>query len=112
MFVLNWLLSPKASPNYVFLRVLLSKTIYISRGMLTAVAGFFGTLYSLSSYVQACSEELPDKTGYGDDIDWAMGPGFNCLLVATIIKPIDFIAHLIVPVVKPENNDEEKEPAL
>ena len=111
MLVLIWLLSPKASP-IMFSYECSYLRQYISRGMLTAVAGFFGTLYSLSSYVQACSEELPDKTGYGDDIDWAMGPGFNCLLVATIIKPIDFIAHLVVPVVKPENNDEEKEPAL
>jgi hypothetical protein len=75
--------------------------------MLTAVAGFFGTLFSLSSYVQGCSKELPDRSDGGDSIDWVMGPGFICLLIATIIKPIDFFAHLIVPVIKPEPLDDE-----
>lgn len=74
-------------------------------GMLTASLGMFGTLYSLSSYVQSCNNELPDETGSGNDIDWKLGPGFNCLLVATLLKPIDFIAHLIVPVVKPDSDE-------
>eukprot|EP00603_Paraphysomonas_imperforata_P003605 CAMPEP_0114432854 /NCGR_PEP_ID=MMETSP0103-20121206/11380_1 /TAXON_ID=37642 ORGANISM="Paraphysomonas imperforata, Strain PA2" /NCGR_SAMPLE_ID=MMETSP0103 /ASSEMBLY_ACC=CAM_ASM_000201 /LENGTH=252 /DNA_ID=CAMNT_0001602563 /DNA_START=45 /DNA_END=803 /DNA_ORIENTATION=- len=78
-------------------------------GMLTAVAGFFGTLFSLSSFVNDCSRELPDRTGAGETIDWSMGPGFACLLLATIIKPIDFFAHLIVPVIKPDEDVEGEE---
>lgn len=74
-------------------------------GMLTAALGMITTLYSLSSYVDSCSRELPDKTAEGENIDWVMGPGFSCLLVATMIKPIDFIAHAIVPVIKPEDDE-------
>ena len=69
--------------------------------MLTAVLGFVTTLQSLSIFVDDCSRHLPESTASGDHIDWAMGPGFGCLLLATLIKPIDFLAHFIVPVVKP-----------
>ena len=80
------------------------------RGCLTAVLGFITTLATLGTYVDNCSKLLPDETSLGDDIDWVMGPGFVCLLVATLIKPIDLFVHLIVPVVKPdpENDDDKK----
>jgi hypothetical protein len=80
--------------------------------MFTAFMGFFGTLFSLSSYVSGCSDELPDRSASGESIDWIMGPGFCCLLVATLIKPIDFLAHLIVPVVKPDADEEMVKSAL
>lgn len=75
--------------------------------MLTAILGCVGTLFALSSYLNDCNRELPERTGAGVSIDWGVGPGFVCLLVATIIKPIDFFAHMIVPVIKPDTDTDE-----
>ena len=72
--------------------------------MFTAFMGCIGTLFSLSSFLNDCTRELPDEILGGESIDWILGPGFGCLLVATLIKPIDFLAHFIVPVVKPDED--------
>ena len=64
------------------------------------ITGFIGTattLVALSVYADVCGRELPDKI-LTRDISYEIGPGFVCLLVATILKPIDVIVNLLTPV--------------
>ncbi|CAE7569301.1 unnamed protein product [Symbiodinium microadriaticum] len=71
-------------------------------GMFTGFVGTMSTLIALSSYADGCYRNLPDEDPRGSEIVWYLGPGFTCLLVATLLKPIDFLIHLLMPVEKPE----------
>ena len=73
-------------------------------GMVTGIVGTLSTLIALSVYADGCYRNLPDKDDAQDDITWHLGPGFTCLLVATLLKPIDFLIHTLMPVEKPEES--------
>jgi hypothetical protein len=75
-------------------------------GMLTAFIGFVTNLSSLSTYANSCYRNLPSDDPFGDPITFYLGPGFVCILIATMLKPIDFFVHLLTPVSARE--DEEK----
>ena len=80
-------------------------------GMVTGIVGTLSTLIALSAYADGCYNNLPENDGAGDEIVWELGPGFTCLLVATFLKPFDFLCHLIVPVEKPEETEKLEENA-
>ncbi|CAM9291643.1 unnamed protein product, partial [Ectocarpus fasciculatus] len=65
--------------------------------LLTGFIGTITTLSALSAYAEGCYKELPDTDFNGDDITWSLGPGFSMLMLATILKPIDVILHLLLP---------------
>jgi hypothetical protein len=67
-------------------------------GMLTGLVGFISNLSSLSAYANSCYSNLPSTDSAGDDIVFRLGPGFICILIATMLKPIDFFIHLLTPV--------------
>lgn len=84
-------------------------------GMFTGIVGTISTLVALSAYADGCYRNLPDYDEDDNQIKWQLGPGFSCLLVATLLKPIDFFIHLLMPVEKPEDQsvelDEKSSPA-
>ena len=78
-------------------------------GMLTGFVGFISNLSSLSAYANSCFSNLPSQDPLGDDIVFRLGPGFVCILIATMLKPIDFFVHLLTPVAdKEELADDDK----
>ena len=77
--------------------------------IITGILGFLSTLSSLSTYAGGCYENLPDQLaveGGHVDMDWRLGPGFACILVATLLKPLNIIAHVLLP-----TPDEKNRPA-
>jgi hypothetical protein len=70
--------------------------------ILTGTIGTITNLIALSSYSAECFTNLPDSL-YGYDMDYYLGPAFNCMLAATILKPVDVLIHLFTPVVPPED---------
>ncbi|CAE7354504.1 unnamed protein product [Symbiodinium necroappetens] len=69
-------------------------------GAITSCWGTFSGLTSLTSFSYSCWRKFPrlvrDKVG---DIEykWSMGPGFACMLIATVLKLWDALAHAMVP---------------
>jgi len=64
----------------------------------TGIIGTITNLIALSAYADMCFSNLPDSF-MGVDMDYRLGPAFNCMLVATILKPIDVFIHIFTPVV-------------
>jgi hypothetical protein len=72
----------------------------------TLVTGIIGTvtvLIALSTYSKVCHDNLPHEIG-GESIDYMVGPGFICLLVATLLRPINIIVNLLMPVIPPDES--------
>jgi len=71
-------------------------------GMLMNLVGMLTSLIALLAFRRACYANLPEgKDGLGA-IEWTLGPGFRCLMAATLIKFPDAICHFLVPVPKPK----------
>lgn len=66
--------------------------------LFTGFVGFFSSLASLTVYADGCERNLPDELITGSSIDYQYGPGFICLLIATLLLPFNFIANLLLPV--------------
>lgn len=75
--------------------------------LFTGIMGTITTLIALSSYSDGCFKNLPDSDSSGD-VEWKLGPGFSLLLVATLLKPVNVIIHMLMPVVKEEDNQNLK----
>ena len=73
-------------------------------GIFTGVLGCVSTIAALSAYAGACFKNLPEEFNT-HTIEYKYGPGFVCLLFATILKVFDIICHVIMPV---EPFDEEE----
>ena len=69
-------------------------------GVLTGILGTLSTLSSLSLYAEGCMNNLPSVDEAGNSYTWEYGPGFACLLLATLLKPADVVLHALTPVVK------------
>ncbi|CAE7734230.1 unnamed protein product, partial [Symbiodinium sp. CCMP2456] len=69
-------------------------------GAITSFWGTFSGLTSLTSFSYSCWRRFPrlvrDKVGE-IEYKWSMGPGFACMLIATILKLWDAVAHATVP---------------
>jgi hypothetical protein len=73
-------------------------------GVVTGLMGTISTLLALSFYADGCYSNLPFNDAAGEEIAWELGPGFVCLLVATLLKLINLFIHLLMPV---EQRDDE-----
>ena len=71
--------------------------------IITGFISFFSTLIALSSYANGCYRNLPDKF-LGQDVRYELGPGFVCLLASALLKPIDIIINIFMPV-SPHDDD-------
>ena len=80
--------------------------------LLTATIGFFSSLSALSVYADGCARNLPGEIGPGGgmSIDYELGPGYVCILVATLLLPINFFVNLLMPV--PDKSDSSLDAAL
>jgi len=67
------------------------------QGIIMGVTGTISTLLALSIYADVCARELPDHI-LSQSVDYELGPGFICLLVATLLMPIDVFINLLTPV--------------
>lgn len=76
-------------------------------GIFTGFLGLFTTLASLSAYADGCYNNLPVEL-IGHNISYSLGPGFICLLVATLLKVFDIIVMIFTPVV-PYIEEEEQD---
>eukprot|EP00927_Polykrikos_kofoidii_P020749 TRINITY_DN19889_c0_g1_i1.p1 TRINITY_DN19889_c0_g1~~TRINITY_DN19889_c0_g1_i1.p1 ORF type:complete len:399 (+),score=60.56 TRINITY_DN19889_c0_g1_i1:87-1283(+) len=65
-------------------------------GILSNVLGFVGSFASMMSFRQACYTDMPETI---DDVklEWRLGAGFRCVLIATLIKVVDAVCHAFVP---------------
>jgi len=62
--------------------------------LLLSLCSNFGTI---GTYSRSCYSNLPELF-QGEEVTWRLGPGLILLFVATILKVIDIIIFLIVPV--------------
>ena len=66
-------------------------------GIITGIIGFLSTLAALNAFADTCFRSL-DSDLPNLSLTKTPGPAFVLLLVATILKIVDIIAHIIVPV--------------
>merc|ERR1712012_110635 len=63
--------------------------------------GFITTFASCVAFATNCKKDLPDSwtatnsTTY--NIEWKMGGCFVCLIIATVLKIVDAVIHVITP---------------
>lgn len=81
-------------------------------GVVTGILGTLSSLSSLSAYADGCIHNLPTYDATGASISYHFGPGFACLLLATLLKPIDVFVHLVTPVVHDEDGLSSKEDSM
>ena len=77
-------------------------------GVVTGIIGTLSSLSSLSLYANGCLNNLPTSDNLGDSITYSFGPGFVCLLLATLLKPFDVLVHFVTPVVREEDTFDSK----
>ena len=67
-------------------------------GIFTGILGCVSTMAALSAYAEGCNKHLP---GYidGHSAAYHYGPGFICLVIATLLKAYDVMVHILMPVV-------------
>ena len=81
-------------------------------GVFTGMLGFCTTGIAMVSYSNKCRNVLPTNVtilaagsaSVDVAVEWVRGTSFICLAVATVMKPINVFAHLILPV--GEHDDE------
>lgn len=78
--------------------------------LLTSLIGFLSSLSALSVYANGCARNLPDELSPGVSIDYEIGPGFVCIMVATLLLPFNFFANLFMPV--PDKDETNLESSL
>ncbi len=75
----------------------------VCRGIFFPVLSMITSLIALENFTDQCYYYLPYKDSFSADITWVIGPGAMCLIIAVVLKPIDIILHILVPVVKGED---------
>jgi len=65
-------------------------------GAVTNLFSFATSMISLIGFRFACWRDLP-RSIYGKEVQWELGIGFRCLMVATLIKVLDAACHLLLP---------------
>jgi hypothetical protein len=65
----------------------------------TGIVGFLSTMVALAGYSSNCYNMIDSSYG-ATDIDKQLGPAFFLLLIATLLKLVDVIAHSLVPTPK------------
>lgn len=75
---------------------------------MTILSGLISTLtilISLSTYQAECYSNFPSETDNGATITYTLGPGFVCLLIPQLFKPIEVIINLLTPVPKKKSDN-------
>jgi hypothetical protein len=65
-------------------------------GFLTNVVSLVSTMTALLAFRWSCWHVMPDTLGNAT-MEWHLGIGFRCLILATLIKVFDAAFHAIVP---------------
>lgn len=65
-------------------------------GALTTIGGALSSIAALSVFRLHCDKSMPTEIS-GASCSWNVGPGFICLLFATLLKATDFIYHMVLP---------------
>jgi hypothetical protein len=76
---------------------------------MTILSGTISTLtilISLSTYQTGCYTNFPDETDSGLSISYSLGPGFICLLIPQLFKPIEVLINILTPVGKKASHDD------
>lgn len=68
--------------------------------MFVPFIGLISCIVALTNFLDGCYYHLPQADDLDADIDWIIGPGAVCLLISLVLKPIDIIMHMVLPVVK------------
>lgn len=68
-------------------------------GIVTGIIGFLSTMVALAGYSSNCYSKIDSSYGT-TDVDKQLGPAFFLLLIATLLKLVDVIAHSLVPTPK------------
>lgn len=68
-----------------------------SIGIATGLIGLISTLAALNAFANACFRDLQPSVD-NISIHRQFGAAFTCLVVATILKVVDIVAHVVVPV--------------
>lgn len=68
-----------------------------SIGIATGLIGLLSTLAALNSFANACFRDLQPSVD-NVAIHKQFGAAFICLVVATVLKVVDIMAHVVVPV--------------
>jgi len=72
-------------------------------GMLLPVGGLIACIVALTNFLDGCYYHLPQADPLHADIEWVVGPGSICLLVSLVLKPVDIIMHMLIPVIKDDD---------
>jgi hypothetical protein len=68
--------------------------------MLIPLLGLVACITALTNFLDGCYYHLPQADELHADIAWVVGPGAVCLLLSLLLKPVDIILHMLLPVVK------------
>jgi hypothetical protein len=66
--------------------------------LFTGILGTITTLSSISLFLDGCFRHLPEYDAQGKTIIYTLGPGFICLLIPQVLKPLDVLVNLLTPV--------------
>lgn len=67
---------------------------------MTIVAGTIGTISQLSgilNFKAGCTDQLP-RVSYATTLDFSLGAGSTCFVIACVLKVLSTVIHLLVPV--------------
>jgi hypothetical protein len=70
-------------------------------GLFTTFMSMIATLAALAAYSNLCLQELPDKFDYLNmsfEMDYAPGPSYILVIMATVLKIFDLFVMFVVPV--------------
>jgi hypothetical protein len=72
---------------------------------MTCLSGTISTitiLVALASYTRSCYDNFPEESYTGSTVEYSLGPGFICLLIPQLFKPIEVLLNILTPVVREE----------
>jgi hypothetical protein len=79
--------------------------------LMTILSGLISTftiLISLSTYQTECYVNFPDESDNGATISYSLGPGFICLLIPQLFKPLEVMINILTPVGRRADNGLQK----
>lgn len=77
--------------------------------MVLPLLGLVACIVALSSFLEGCYYHLPQADVEHANITWVVGPGAVCLLASLLLKPVDIIMHMLVPVGGRGDEEDEEE---
>jgi hypothetical protein len=78
---------------------------------MTILSGLISTLtilISLATYQSECYVNFPEESDNGATITYSLGPGFICLLIPQLFKPLEVVINILTPVGSKSENELQK----